>query len=45
MLSHEMIAKVKTIFLKGSSIRTLMLIQGRPERTETNLMQFKWEVT
>jgi len=28
-----------------SSIRTLMLIQGRPERPETNLKHFKWEVT
>jgi len=28
-----------------SSIRTPMLIPGRFERTETNLMHFKWEVT
>jgi len=26
-----------------SSIRTPMLIQGRLERVETNLMHFKWE--
>jgi len=30
---------------KVSSIRTPMLIQGRLQRTVTNLMHFKWEVT
>ena len=35
---------VEKIF-KVSSIRTPVLIQGRLERTETNLMHFKWEVT
>jgi len=30
---------------KASFIRTPMLIQGRLERTETNLMHFKWDVT
>ena len=28
-----------------SPIRTPILIQGRLERTETNLMHFKWKVT
>jgi len=32
-------------FLMASSIRTPMLTQGRLERTETNQMHFKWEVT
>jgi len=32
-------------YQKVSSIRTSMSIQGRLERTETNLMNFKWEVT
>jgi len=30
---------------KVSSVRTPMLMRGRLERTETNLMHFKWEVT
>jgi len=30
---------------KISSIRTPVLMQGRLERTETNLIHFKWEVT
>jgi len=32
-----------TIIFKVSSIRTPTLIQGRLERTETNLRHFKWE--
>jgi len=32
-------------FFSVSSIRTLMLIQGRLEHTETNLIHFKWEMT
>jgi len=28
-----------------SSIRTPMVIQGRLERAEINLMHFKWEMT
>jgi len=32
-----------SVFIKKvSSIRTHMLIQGRLERTETNLIHFKW---
>jgi len=30
---------------KVSSIRSPMLIQGRLERSETNLTHFKWEMT
>ena len=39
--------KEKTLFIdkKVNSIRTPMLTQGRFERTENNLMHFKWEVT
>jgi len=33
------------LFVKVSAIRTPMLIQGRIERTVTNLTPFKWEVT
>jgi len=33
---------VKLHFLTVSSIRTLMLIQGRLELTETSLIHFKW---
>ena len=35
--------KLLKIFV--SSIRTLMLILGRLERTETSLILFMWEVT
>ena len=40
-----LITSADSIFHSVNSIRTPMLIQGRLERTETNLMQFKWEVT
>jgi len=33
------------VSFKVSSIRTPMLIQWRLERTETNIMHFKWDVT
>jgi len=45
---EQPIKGVCTIFSKNrkvSSIRTPMLIQGRFERRETNLMHFQWEVT
>jgi len=32
-------------FLKVGSIRTPVLIKGRLERTEINLMHFKWKVS
>jgi len=37
--------KKKELNVKGQSIRTLMIIQGRLERLEANRMHFKWEVT
>ena len=39
--------KLFSQYIKKSSvsIRTPMLIKGRLERTETNLMHFKWEET
>jgi len=40
--SSEILFRLKKIV---RSIRTPMLIQGRLERTETNRMHFKWEVT
>jgi len=36
---------IQSIIILGSSIRTPLLIQGRLEHTEINLMHFIWEVT
>jgi len=36
--------RVYFIIIKVSSIGTHMLIQGRLQRTETNVMHFKWEM-
>jgi len=37
--------KVISVIIKVSSIRTPKLRQGRPERTETNQMHIKRQVT